>query len=103
EGTAGSLAYDINNVGQIVGYYEDLQTIMRPCLWDVDGTFHDLTALVQSGPTERFERAVLINEAGQIAVAGSWDVGYLLAPIPEPATLSLLALGGLAALRRRRK
>jgi len=33
----------------------------------------------------------------------NYSVGLLTAPAPEPATLSLLALGGLALLRRRRK
>jgi hypothetical protein len=31
------------------------------------------------------------------------DVGYVVAVIPEPATLSLLVLGGLSLLRRKRK
>ena len=35
------------------------------------------------------------------AVAGGWH--YSLALTPEPATLSLLALGGLLLLRRRQK
>jgi len=33
----------------------------------------------------------------------NYSVGLLTAPAPEPATLSLLALGGLALVRRRRK
>jgi len=32
-----------------------------------------------------------------------WASGVQPAGVPEPATLSLLALGGLALLRRRRK
>ncbi|MCE5326403.1 MAG: PEP-CTERM sorting domain-containing protein [Planctomycetaceae bacterium] len=53
------------------------------------------------------------GQAGDVFIVdlqggGSWWVhtaGLLLdpAPVPEPATMSLLALGGLAALRRRRK
>jgi hypothetical protein len=41
--------------------------------------------------------------------SGDWsywpdgDVGYVVAVIPEPATLSLLVLGGLSLLRRKRK
>jgi len=50
--------------------------------------------------------AFAINDNGQIVGIGSDAQGngraFLLTPIPEPATLSLLALGGLALLRRRR-
>jgi hypothetical protein len=41
--------------------------------------------------------------------SGNWsywpdgDVGYVVAIIPEPATLGLLALGGLAILRQQRR
>ena len=36
--------------------------------------------------------------------AGAYDVtGAALTPVPEPATMSLLALGGLALLIRRRR
>ena len=33
----------------------------------------------------------------------TWELGLEALSIPEPATISLLALGGLALLRRRRK
>jgi len=41
----------------------------------------------------------------QMIGALPWDVGgtYTLTVVPEPATMSLLALGGVALLRRRRK
>ena len=33
----------------------------------------------------------------------SWGIAFRVVETPEPATLSMLALGGLAILRRRRK
>ena len=38
----------------------------------------------------------------QLDGVGSWDDDQLVGVVPEPATLSLLALGGLAMLARRR-
>ena len=35
--------------------------------------------------------------------AEHYNAGFRIVAIPEPATLSLLAVGGLAALRKRRK
>ena len=42
-----------------------------------------------------------VLSAGEIQTL--WNNGDGLSPIPEPATLSLLALGGLALVRRRRR
>ena len=51
-----------------------------------------------------------VDEEVEAAVAGAGDAAYyydmgsyfLTGSIPEPATLTLLAVGGLALLRRRR-
>ena len=40
---------------------------------------------------------------GDILVYPVGDVGYVCAIVPEPATMSLLVLGGLALIRKRRK
>jgi hypothetical protein len=48
-----------------------------------------------------------INDAGQIAFAASLADGrqgvFVGTPVPEPTSLALIAVGGLAALRRRRR
>lgn len=76
-----------------------------------DGVAFDFTtgALYLSGDGERLSlwdryNATLINyindpSSGADALMG-WDLAFQQAAIPEPATLSLLALGGLALLRR---
>ena len=102
-GCTQSYACGVNNIGQIVGWAQN----------DTSGTAHaflytggqmldlgvDLMNTITSG-------AIAINDAGQIAGHGldgsGQEHGFLLTPTPEPATLSMLALGGLALLRRRR-
>ena len=49
--------------------------------------------------------AIDINEVGQIVGCGDHNGekrGFLLTPIPEPGTVLLLAIGGLAVIRHRR-
>ena len=91
-GTLGgtySGAMDINNNGEVVGWYHDGQH--KSFVWDIVHGMQDLGTLGQEYVDVR-----RINVGGQI-------VGHLIvAEIPEPATLSVLALGGLAILRRRR-
>jgi len=101
DGTTGSMVMDVNNLGQMVGYYD--QSGRRACMWDSDGTFHDLADLVLDETVrDLLTMGCQINDCGQIA-AQSGSLGYLLTPIPEPATLSLLALGLSAFVLRRRR
>ena len=48
-----------------------------------------------SGSVDVFDLAILANNYGWTAGGG--------APVPEPATLGLIALGALAVIRRRRR
>jgi len=68
-------------------------------------TFH-LNNLISPDSGWTLKDATAINDNGQIVGYGDDGSGqaraFLLTPVPEPATLLLLALGGLAVIRRRR-
>jgi len=90
-GGQSSMALAINDYGQVVGFSTKEDGLNYPFLWD-DGVMIDL---LQFAPGRW---AMDINNKGQIVVGA-----YLLTPIPEPATFSLLALGSLVLLRRRHR
>lgn len=91
-----SVAFDINDAGQVVGYGNGAT------LW----TGHDqvdLSAVLANPPGGQFRLllATGINNSGQIVATGvdanNYIRAYLLTPIPEPASLALV-LGGLCLL-----
>jgi uncharacterized membrane protein len=96
----------INNAGQVVGRGGgggvDIARI-----WE-DGVATDLIDLIppDSGWNE-LEWAMDINDAGQIVGWGLLDDGdrrgFMLTPIPEPATLGLLVMGTLSLIWKRRQ
>ncbi len=62
---------------------------------DVDANEHSTVLLFSSPYSYTFEPATLTN-------AGQGDTEQLPSPVPEPATIGLLALGTLAMIRRKR-
>jgi uncharacterized membrane protein len=91
-GTTESWACDVNNSGQIVGYYSLGSAPTHACVWDADGTFHDLSVEALSLP-QGTAYASRINDVGQIAVrSGLSGPTYLLTPVPEPSALALLGI-----------
>ncbi len=92
-------AFGINAPGQVVGWKDG-----HAFLWEDDGAF-DLNDLIPSGSGWVLDTACGINDLGQIVGWGYHDGqtrGFLLTPIPEPATLGLVSLGALGLLMRRR-
>jgi probable HAF family extracellular repeat protein len=103
-GVSWSVACDINNNGQVVGNYfagPDVHAFLYS-----NGAMADLNVFLPSGIGWMLKEAWSINESGEIVGWGYNPEGayhaYLLTPVPDPCTLALLALGGLAIARRRR-
>jgi len=95
------IAYDPNDWSEVLSLEPTYGT------WTIDGNSRtaykatiDYTAGEPVPPdTGSFEFGYRISFKG----ATSYDFCQEMIPTPEPATLSLLALGGLALLRRKRK
>jgi len=95
--SAGNL--DFNTVGPY--------TLMDGLLFHCEGEGDVLIELIALDTTvytliEEGEGVGTIDGVGQIYDAGAVVDSILIHQIPEPMTLSLLAMGGLALLRRRR-
>jgi probable HAF family extracellular repeat protein len=107
-GALSAIPAAINNSGQVVGYSEihiDNTYMYRAFFYSSDTGMVDLNTLIDSSLNWTLQKATGINDLGQIVGYGTNSSGateaFVLTPIPEPATLSILAMGGLALLRRK--
>jgi probable HAF family extracellular repeat protein len=102
-GTLGgdySTAYAINNRSQVVGHSKTASGSTHAYLYD-EGVMTDLNSLIS--PTLGWELlfAQDINDSGQIVgygLIGGQGHAFLLTPVPEPRTLSLIILAACVAV-----
>jgi probable HAF family extracellular repeat protein len=99
-----SIARAINNLNEVVGYSD--RGGFHAFLWTHADGMRDLNTLVDGLPNGwTLTKALDINDAGQIVGNASTPEGnraFLLTPIPEPATLWLVAITLLLAAVGRR-
>jgi probable HAF family extracellular repeat protein len=104
-----SLAYAINNAGQILGDAATADGESRAFLYTAEEGMIDLNTLIDLPSGWVIEDAHGINDAGWIAATGynadeDLSRAFLLTPVPEPGTWALLILGsGMTLLFRRKR
>jgi probable HAF family extracellular repeat protein len=92
-------ARDINNVGQVVG-----DSLEGPALWDAVNGIQLLRDIIPSNLEWKLAFAFRIDDDGNIVGYGRFEGevrGFLLTPIPEPSTSTLICLFGLGLISRR--
>jgi probable HAF family extracellular repeat protein len=107
-GGSSAKADAVNNAGVIVGQSTTANSGgNNDAFVLIDGVMFDLNSQLFNTLPTTLTNATAINDKGQIVALGSDGDTYLLtpasgnSPVPEPASLWLLATGGLCLLRRR--
>jgi probable HAF family extracellular repeat protein len=104
-GTLGgnaSEAFAINDIDQVVGWSSN-GSDWRAFLYDETEGMLDLNNLIPSDSGWALWEARDINSSGQIVGYGYIDEkkhAYLLTPVPEPATIFLITIGGVLLRRK---
>ena len=96
-------ALGINNAGQVVGDFGN--HIDNHAFLYNGSNMVDLNTLIDPSSGWTLQDANSINNLGQIVGNGTISAGqddaFLLTPTPEPATLTMLAVGAMIMLRKR--
>ena len=107
-GTLGGLVSNglaINASGQVVGVSETSQRVNHAFVYDNISGMVDLNSLIDPQLGWELYNAVGINDAGQISGSGTLNGSshaFLLTPVPEPTSLTLVAAGFLILAGKQR-